>query len=131
MYDQPFCLNVHYTAPHAPWTREHHPPELFNAYYENCPFASTPNEPMHPQQLHKAGASGSLGFTEEDRRVALSGYFAATTAMDTNVGRLLDWLEENGLREDTLVIFTSDNGMNMGHHGIYGKGNGTFPPQYV
>ena len=36
-------------------------------------------------------------------------------------------IEQLGLADDTLVIFTSDNGMNMGHHGIYGKGNGTFP----
>jgi arylsulfatase A-like enzyme len=47
--------------------------------------------------------------------------------MDAQVGRFLDWLETNGLRENTLIVFTSDNGMNMGHHGIYGKGNGTFP----
>ncbi len=126
--DQPFCLNVHYTAPHAPWGREHHPPELFEDYYQNCPFGSTPDEPMHPQQLSKTGSSGSLGFTKEERKETLSGYFAAMTAMDANVGRLLDWLEANGLRENTLIAFTSDNGMNMGHHGIYGKGNGTFPP---
>lgn len=126
--DQPFCLNVHYTAPHAPWGREHHPPELFEDYYQNCPFESTPDEPMHPQQLSKTGSSGSLGFTEEERKETLSGYFAAMTAMDANVGRLLDWLEANGLRENTLIAFTSDNGMNMGHHGIYGKGNGTYPP---
>ncbi len=49
------------------------------------------------------------------------------TEMDRNIGRVLDWLEEKGLREDTLIVFTADNGMNMGHHGIYGKGNGTFP----
>ena len=48
--------------------------------------------------------------------------------MDANIGRVLDWLEANKLRQNTLIIFTSDNGMNMGHHGIYGKGNGTFPP---
>ncbi|MCP4643677.1 MAG: sulfatase-like hydrolase/transferase, partial [bacterium] len=63
----------------------------------------------------------------ETRRSHLSGYFAAITAMDANVGRLLAWLEEHNLRENTLICFTSDNGMNMGHHGIYGKGNATFP----
>ena len=47
--------------------------------------------------------------------------------MDANIGRLLDALERRGLRERTLVIFMSDNGMNMGHHGVVGKGNGTFP----
>lgn len=43
------------------------------------------------------------------------------------MGRILNRLDELGLAENTLVIFTADNGMNMGHHGIWGKGNGTFP----
>ena len=47
--------------------------------------------------------------------------------MDRNVGRLLDWLEARNLRGNTLVVFISDNGMNMGHHGLYGKGNATWP----
>ena len=47
--------------------------------------------------------------------------------MDAGVGKLLDRLEQLGIAENTLVIFTADNGMNMGHHGIWGKGNGTFP----
>ena len=34
-------------------------------------------------------------------------------------------MEENGLRENTLVVFNADNGMNMGHHGIWGKNNVT------
>jgi arylsulfatase A-like enzyme len=57
----------------------------------------------------------------------LKGYFAAVTAMDLNVGRLLDRLEEMGLRENTLVVFVSDNGFSCGHHGFWGKGNGTHP----
>lgn len=61
------------------------------------------------------------------RKEKLRGYYAAVTAMDRGVGRLLDRLEEMGLAENTLVIFTADNGMNMGHHGIWGKGNGTRP----
>ena len=43
------------------------------------------------------------------------------------MGRLLTRLNELGLRENTLIVFCSDNGMNMGHHGIWGKGNGTIP----
>ncbi len=119
---RPFHLNVHYTAPHSPWNRENHPSVLYDAYFRGCDFRSVPRHPVHPWQ------SSSLHWdTEEKRRAALSGYFAAVTAMDANIGRLLDTLERLGLRERTLVIFMSDNGMNMGHHGVVGKGNGTFP----
>ncbi len=120
---KPFYLSVHYTAPHSPWNRENHPREVYDDYHKNCPFDSISREPMHPWQINSA----PYGFDEESRRDILSGYFAAVTAMDANVGRLLDRLEAMGLRENTLIVFTSDNGMNMGHHGIYGKGNGTFP----
>jgi len=121
--DAPFYLSVHYTAPHSPWQREHHPKDLYDDYHANCPFDSLPNDPPHPWQTNTA----PIGADDEKRRSVLSGYFAAVTAMDANVGRILDWLEAHGLRENTLVFFTSDNGMNMGHHGIWGKGNGTFP----
>ena len=47
--------------------------------------------------------------------------------MDAAIARIMDKLESLGIAEDTLVFFTSDNGYNMGHHGITGKGNGTFP----
>lgn len=77
---------------------------------------------MHPNRIPTAP-----GGTGEERKRLLRGYYAAVSAMDAGVGRLLDKLEELGLAEDTLVVFTADNGMNMGHHGIWGKGNGTFP----
>ena len=121
--DGPFYLSVHYTAPHSPWDRDNHPADLYDDYFNTCAFDSIPNVPIHPWQINSA----PHGRTEAERRAILSGYFAAVTAMDANVGRLLDWLEANGRRENTLICFTSDNGMNMGHHGIYGKGNGTFP----
>jgi len=121
--DAPFYLSVHYTAPHSPWDRANHPAALYDAYYAGCPFRSTPRLPMHPWQITTA----PYGRDEETRRQVLSGYFAAVTSLDANVGRLIDWLEGRGLRQNTLLIFNGDNGMNMGHHGVYGKGNGTFP----
>ena len=126
--ERPFCMNVHYTAPHAPWGRDQHPEDLYEEYRSNCEFESVRWDPVHPNHLAKEGSAGSIGEDGEDRKNLLSGYFAAITAMDSNIGRLIDWLEANDLRESTLIIFTSDNGMNMGHHGIWGKGNGTYPP---
>jgi arylsulfatase A-like enzyme len=57
----------------------------------------------------------------------LKGYFAAVTAMDQNIGRIIRKVAELGLTGRTLLIFSSDNGFSCGHHGFWGKGNGTFP----
>ena len=120
--DRPFCLDVHFTAPHAPWGREHHPADLWDDYHETCPFESIPG-PDEPRPLGYQAPRVDA----ERRRENLAGYFAAIEGMDRNVGRLLDWLEARNLRGNTLVVFISDNGMNMGHHGLYGKGNATWP----
>ncbi|MFB6295806.1 MAG: sulfatase-like hydrolase/transferase [Halobacteriales archaeon] len=121
---EPFYLSVHYTAPHSPWTedgeaRNQHPEEI-TELYDDCPFKSCPQEPTHPDATGLT--HGNMGNHE-----SLKGYFAAVTAMDRQVGRILDRLEEMGVREDTLVVVTSDNGFSCGHHGFWGKGNGTFP----
>ncbi|GAA3403219.1 sulfatase-like hydrolase/transferase [Paenibacillus hodogayensis] len=114
----PFYLGVHYTAPHSPWI-DSHPKELVDAYAD-CPFESCPQEPKHPWSIRTAPWA-------DDPRENLKGYFAAVTAMDEQIGRILDYLDDAGLRERTLICFLSDNGFNCGHHGIWGKGNGTFP----
>ena len=119
--DRPFYLSVHFTAPHSPWDRDQHPKEFWDLY-EDCPFTATPDLPLHPNQI----ASAPYG-TGERRKELLRGYYTAISAMDAQVGRLLDALKAKSIERDTLVIFMADNGMNMGHHGIWGKGNGTFP----
>lgn len=141
----PFYLSVHYTAPHTPWEQSEHPAEIWNLY-EGCTFEETPALPVHPQQIHscdrpfepgpelrrRAEAGDEEGKQavarfEEDRRRLLRGYYTAITAMDRGIGRILHKLDELGLREKTLICFMADNGMNLGQHGIWGKGNGTFP----
>ena len=119
--EAPFYLSVHYTAPHDPWDEDQHPKKYVDMY-RDCEFSATPDLPIHPNQISTAPFG-----TGEKRKALLRGYYAAITAMDANVGRLTDWLKQNNLERDTIVIFMADNGMNMGHHGIWGKGNGTFP----
>lgn len=114
---QPFFLHVTYTAPHSPWTG--HPQDLMD-YYDDCPFASCPQEPRHPWAI-------SLTDRCLGNREMLKGYFAAVTAMDRGVERILQRLEELGLAENTIVVFAGDNGFSCGHHGFWGKGNGTHP----
>lgn len=127
--DNPFYLSVHYTAPHSPWVDQH--PQAFVDLYDECAFDSCPQEPMHPgmgfYELQFSRHLSRRGDQVIPIREHLKGYFASVTAMDANVGRILGWLEGNQLRENTLVVFMSDNGFNCGHHGIWGKGNSTLP----
>ena len=120
--ENPFYLSVHYTAPHAPWDKHHHEEKVYELY-DDCKFESVPDLPAHPW--------GTQYESEEHRKQArrrnLQGFFAAVTSMDQCIGQILDKLEEMGVRENTIVIFTGDNGMCMGHHGFFGKGNGTTP----
>ena len=117
--EKPFYLHVAYTAPHAPWLNNH--PEEYTKLYENCLFESVPHLPRHPDSIYLTDE------VAKDERANLIGYFAAVTAMDAGIGHILETLDELGLAEDTLVVFTSDNGFSCGHHGFWGKGNGTFP----
>lgn len=118
---KPFYLSLNYTAPHSPWDKSNHPQEILSLYNE-CEFHSCPRE-----QRHKWSIDCFYPKNETERRETLSGYFSALTSLDNNLKRVMDKLKELNELENTLIIFTSDNGMNMGHHGIYGKGNGTSP----
>jgi len=119
---EPFWLSLCFTAPHYPWIDSH--PKPFTDLYEDCAFTSCPDEPPHPWFT---GGKAAIDKGRKERRDSLVGYFAAVSAMDAAIGRVLDELDAQGLTDNTLVVFMSDNGMNCGHHGIWGKGNGTRP----
>ncbi len=120
--EEPLFLAVNYTAPHKPWKGQH--PKEFEDLYADCEFASCPQEEPHAWQPTVDGVA--IG-GEPDVRAALVGYFAAVSAMDAAIGGIMEHLSRLGIAEDTLVIFSGDNGFNCGHHGVWGKGNGTFP----
>ncbi|HUU69603.1 MAG TPA: sulfatase-like hydrolase/transferase [Planctomycetota bacterium] len=116
--EAPFCLSVHYTAPHSPWRQSEQPPEVWHRY-DGREFASVPVLPPHPWR--------GWDPTPEQRRTTLQGYFTIITAMDAGIARILGKLDALGIAENTVVFFTSDNGFSVGHHGMLGKGNATFP----
>lgn len=119
--DNPFFLSVHYTAPHSPWNKEDQLEEIWDMY-EDCNFDDV-SAILHEDTANTAPTPNDLEHAKKLRR----GYYSAITAMDKGIGDILDKLEELGLSKDTIVIYTSDNGMNLGQHGVWGKGNGTFP----
>lgn len=117
---QPFYLHVGYTAPHSPWLNNH--PKEYTDLYKDCPFTSCPMDgPVHPDSVYLTRE------VLEDLRANQIGYYAATTAMDDQIGRIMEQVDRLGIRDQTLVIFSSDNGFSCGQHGFWGKGNATFP----
>jgi arylsulfatase A-like enzyme len=115
--DRPFFLYVPFFAPHTPFSYQ---PEVYRAPYADSPFSCFPEGPRHPQRRW------SFERFHGNRETKLA-YSALVTGADHNVGRVLKRLEELGLREDTLVVFSADQGWNAGHHGVWGKGNATIP----
>jgi len=129
--DAPFYISVHYTAPHSPWGKLTQPAEWYD-YYKDCKFDSVPVCEIHKNAVFSCEspyfAFGAEATEQDDlRRELLSGYFGAIAAMDRGIGDIYRELERQQLLKDIIIIFTSDNGMNTGHHGIWGKGNGTYP----
>lgn len=122
---RPFYLSLHYTAPHSPWI-DSHPKDIVDLY-EGCAFETCKQEARHPWSILSDAPNSAADEALADPRAALKGYFSAVTAMDRNIGRVMKQLDDMGVTDNTLVVFTSDNGFNCGHHGIWGKGNGTFP----
>ncbi len=120
---QPFFLFVGYIGAHSPWSG--HPGRLV-ARYRGSRFDDIPRNDPGPH-----GRFTGEGINVRDREEALAQYYAAVSHIDEGVGRLLDELEAQGLREDTLVVYTSDHGLNCSHHGLWGKGNATRPPNML
>jgi len=113
--DRTFVLCLHYRDPHAPWLPL--PEEDWKGFKDLEPAIPNPDYP----KLDTAKVKQKM-----------REYLGSVASMDRNLGRVLGLLDQLDLSRKTAVIFTSDNGYNMGHNGIWHKGNGhwvvTDPP---
>lgn len=123
--DKPFFLNVGYIATHSPYDAASHDPAL-TARFSGHDFAEIPAYRPHPWHKNE-GLAGGANPTPEQIRTRYIGYYASVVEIDREVGRILARLEERGQLENTIVIYTSDHGCALGHHGFWGKGNSTRP----
>lgn len=120
--DRPFYLQVNFTAPHDPWIGNH--PQEMVELYSGTDFPSVPREEPHPW-VEPRRADFAAAFA--DPHPHLAGYCASLTAVDAALGRIRAALDDGDLTGNTVVMYLSDNGFSCGHHGIWGKGNGTRP----
>lgn len=124
--DQPFNLTLFFKAPHRPTT----PDPAFDDIYRDTTFRKLPNygreagEHLAPQ--HKLGRQyprfEEWGYhTEETYQAALRTYNQQIYGIDVAVGMVLDELEAQGIAENTVIIYSSDNGFFNGSHGLGSK----------
>ena len=116
---KPFFLFVGYTGTHSPW--EGHPERLVSQYRG---ASHVPDDTAYPFGRLAGETNAEV---RRDPGEALAQYYAAVSHIDEGVGRLLDELEAQNLRDNTVVVYTADHGLNLGQHGVWGKGNGTRP----
>jgi len=105
--NQSFALFVALNPPHTPF--EQVPPEYV------LPYADASIEQLLNRPNFLAGKDGEIAGRQ------VRNYFAAVTGIDQQIGRILTALEQTGLREDTIVVFTADHGEMMGSHGLMHK----------
>ncbi|MDX2040377.1 MAG: sulfatase [Acidobacteriota bacterium] len=137
--DKPFFLMYHHKAPHRNWQ----PAEKYRKQFENYdpPIPATfdddykgKSDASRQSTMHidadlnesdtkgkpPAGLSGSELKKWKFRRY-MQDYLACVQSVDDNVGRFLDYLDKSGLAENTIVIYTSDQGFFLGEHNFYDK----------
>jgi choline-sulfatase len=106
--DQPFYIAWHTRAPHTRWLPVS--PEDAKPYGPDFdPVIPNPDFPNLDVPRVKKW---------------MKEYLSSVRSVDRNLGRVMTALEKLGLNENTVVVYTSDHGYNMGHHGIWHKGNG-------
>lgn len=137
--DRPFCLLCHHKAPHRPWNPDaqhaamygdtHIPePATFNDDYSNRAAAAAAatmriDRDLGPDDVKADPPPGLSGqeLKEWKYQRFIKDYLRCVASIDDNVGRMLDYLDEQDLTEDTIVIYTSDQGFFLGEHGWFDK----------
>jgi len=132
--DKPFFVALGLHKPHDPFIA---PKKYFDMYpLEICSPAIIPNG-WNPPFKHTLPNETVIfnKFTDQDKREFLRSYYACTSFMDAQVGKVLKALEESGQLNNTLIIFMGDNGYHLGEHNWWNKvtlfQKGTNPPFIV
>ena len=137
--DRPFMLMLHHKAPHRPWEPdEKHAdlyeeidiplPPTFDDDYEHRSNAAKNAKMRIESNLYHFDLKHEVpeGLSPYEEKVwkyqrYIKDYLRCVASVDDNVGRVLDYLDEEGITEDTIVIYTSDQGFFLGDHGWYDK----------
>lgn len=121
---KPFYLYLAPPVPHDPRQAEPQFHRLYDPARMPLPPAFAPVHPWDNGDMQVRDEKlAPWPRTPEDTRHQLAEYYAAVTGLDHHFGRILAALRETGEYEHTLVVFSGDNGLSLGDHGLFGKQN--------
>jgi iduronate 2-sulfatase len=119
-HEKPFFLALGFAKPHDPFQA---PKKYFEPYpLEICTPPVVPEgwKPPYPYTL--PGQTSIFNqFSDRDKREFLRSYYACTSFMDAQLGKVMDVLEAEGLMENTLIVFFGDHGYHLGEHNWWNK----------
>ncbi|MBR3835467.1 MAG: sulfatase-like hydrolase/transferase [Clostridia bacterium] len=120
--ENPFFMYLAFLAPHDPRTM----PDSFRQMYDPEKITLPPNfqeiiDTNYPLMVHRDESLAAYPRDEKEIRRHIAEYFAMITHLDYEIGRLLDALHESGEEDNTIIVFTGDNGLAVGQHGWLGK----------
>ncbi|HOQ76094.1 MAG TPA: sulfatase-like hydrolase/transferase [Thermoclostridium sp.] len=120
--DKPFYMYVAYMAPHDPRSM----PEEYLDMYNLDEISLPPNfYPEHPFDfgVREVRDEQLLKYPRDEKLVKenIRDYYAMISHLDASVGRIVKTLKESGMYDDTIIIFSADNGLAVGQHGLLGK----------
>jgi arylsulfatase A-like enzyme len=122
--ERPFVAYAAFNLPHDPRSA----PAKYHEEYNGKPPPLPPNYlPLHPfnngDLIGRDEALAPWPRTPAVVRQHLADYYACVTFLDEQVGRIMQALKESGQYENTIIVFTSDHGLAIGSHGLFGKQN--------
>ena len=137
--DRPFCLLYHHKAPHREWEPDDKHARMYDDVdipepdtlyddYENRATAAREAKMRVGEHMHKGDLKREIpedlkghALRKWAYQYYIKDYLRVIASMDDNIGRVLDYLDEEGLAENTIVVYTSDQGFFLGDHGWYDK----------
>jgi len=118
---EPFCLSVGFMLPHQPYVARRGDYARYRGRITPPAYPVPYSEQLHPYLRRWRRQTGIEEVSEEETLRARAAYWGLVTALDRMIGRVLAALRENDLAENTLVVYTSDHGEQVGEHGLWWK----------